>query len=81
MIDKKSWAEFRESGLLWVVNRTLHLFGWSIVIEMDGEDFVSVYPARVKFRGFSEKTEADGFIKVSEYLEKNIAEIKQESAE
>tara|TARA_R110000782_G_scaffold65882_1_gene133942 strand:+ start:833 stop:1078 length:246 start_codon:yes stop_codon:yes gene_type:complete len=81
MIDKKSWAEFRESGLLWVVNRTLHLFGWSIVIEMDGEDFVSVYPARVTFRGFSEKTETDGFIKVSEYLEKNIAEIKQESAE
>tara|TARA_R110000850_G_scaffold149536_2_gene271920 strand:- start:122 stop:367 length:246 start_codon:yes stop_codon:yes gene_type:complete len=81
MIDKKSWAEFRGCGLLWVVNRTLHLFGWSIVIEMDGEDFVSVYPARVKFRGFSEKTEADGFIKVSEYLEKNIAEIKQESAE
>lgn len=28
MIKRKSWEKFRESGLLWFVNRSLHLFGW-----------------------------------------------------
>lgn len=26
MVERRSWEEFRESGLLWWVNRTLHLF-------------------------------------------------------
>ena len=81
MVDKKSWSEFRDSKMLWVVNRTLHMFGWAIVIEMDGDKFVSVYPARVKFRGFDEKSESEGFIGLSKYLEENITEIRKESEE
>jgi hypothetical protein len=35
LVHSESWAAFRESGLLWWVNRSLHLFGWSIVFEME----------------------------------------------
>jgi len=79
MVEQKSWDEFRDSKLLWVVNRTLHLFGWAIVVNMEDNKVVSAYPARVKFRGFDEKSETEGFIGFSKYLEKNITEIRTES--
>lgn len=81
MVFRKTWDEFRGTKLLWWVNRTLHLFGWAIVVECDIENDMKVidaYPARVKFRGFDEKSEEEGFIGLSEYLEKNISEIKEE---
>lgn len=81
MIEEKSWKEFRESGLLWFINRTLHLFGWAIVLEFEDDEIIRAYPARVKFRGFSEDIESDGYTKVSEYLENNIEEINKESKE
>ncbi len=66
-MDKKeiaaNWKAFREAGLLWWVNRSLHLFGWSIVLVADeatGEVF-SAYPARTKWRGFSEEDERWGY--------------------
>lgn len=31
-INRKTWEEFRESGMLWWVNRMLHLLGWAIVV-------------------------------------------------
>ena len=80
MVNKKAWKEFRDAGLLWWVNMILHTFGWAIVLEFnDNGDITEVYPARVKFRGFDEKSNTEGYIKVSEYLEKNIIEIVDES--
>lgn len=79
MIKEKSWKEFQDSGLLWFINQTLHLFGWAIVFEGEGEEIKRVYPARVGFRGFPEKTNTKGYIKVSKYLEENIEEILEES--
>ena len=35
MIEKRSWAEFQDAGLIWWVNRALHLFGWALVVETD----------------------------------------------
>lgn len=81
MINKKSWEEFRESGLLWFVNQTLHLFGWAIVVEIDDGNITSVYPARVKFRGFPEKSNAEGYIKVSKFLKENADALYNESIE
>jgi len=82
MIKQRTWKEFRDSKLLWVVNRTLHLFGWAIVFNFnDAGEIVEVFPARVKFRGFDEKSETDGFIGLSKYLEENITEIRKESEE
>ncbi len=88
MVKEKSWEEFRSSGLFWFVNTILHTFGWALVIEEvkypDGKggqvtEITDVYPARVKFRGFSENVNTEGYIKVSNYLKENIDELVEES--
>ncbi len=81
MVEKRTWAEFREIGLLWWVNRTLHLFGWVIAIEFDeaGKEITNCYPARTKFRGFEHEAEEDGFIKLSKYLNKNSQQLENEA--
>jgi hypothetical protein len=81
MVNEKSWREFRESGLLWWINMILHTFGWSIVVEVEGDEIMRVYPARVKFRGFDEEANTEGYIKVSKHLKENIVEIEKESKE
>jgi hypothetical protein len=79
MIDKKSWEEFKSSGLLWFVNRSLHIFGWALVFEVDKGKVKNVYPARVKFRGFTEDVEDAGFKNISGYLKENAKEIYEEA--
>lgn len=81
MVDEKSWKEFRESGLFWWINMILHTFGWAIVVEMEDGEIKRAYPARVKFRGFNEENNASGYIKVSEYLKKNIEQLASEAKE
>ncbi len=81
MIDKKTWSEFRETGLLWFINTILHMFGWAIVIHLEDGKITDAYPARVKFRGFTEALNADGYIKVSEYLASNIDTLLKEAKE
>lgn len=78
MVEEKSWYEFRRSGLLWFINQTLHLFGWAIVLELENDEITRAYPARVKFRGFSEDNNTEGYIKVTEYLKRNIDELRDE---
>lgn len=80
MITRKTWGEFRDSGLLWFINTILHVFGWSIVVEQsDSKEIVDAYPARVKFRGFSEESTTRGYRNVSKYLKENIDEIQKEA--
>ena len=82
MIDKKSWSEFRTSGMLWFINTILHAFGWAIVVEIDDNGNVTnCYPARVKFRGFDIDTNTRGYIAISEYLKQNIDDIEKEAKE
>lgn len=83
---KKTWNEFRNSGLLWFINRMLHIFGWAIVFQCDlsedGKEVVKitdVYPARVKFRGFQQTLEAEGFVQLTQHMKDNINEIYEES--
>ena len=80
MIERKTWEEFRETKLLWWINRILHTFGWSIVLSLgeDGIKIKDVYPARVKFRGFDEESEEEGFIGLTQYLKDNIDDISKE---
>ncbi|HJF40401.1 MAG TPA: hypothetical protein K8V91_05705 [[Clostridium] spiroforme] len=59
----------------------LHTFGMAIVFDMDGGEVKEVYPARVKFRGFGEKNNTEGYIKVSEYMNKNAGILFEESKE
>jgi hypothetical protein len=81
MVTRKTWKEFRESGLLWWINMILHTLGWAIVVEVEDEtgEIKTAYPARVKFRGFDEKSNTDGYIKVSEYIKSNADELDEEA--
>lgn len=81
MVKEKSWDEFRKSGLLWVVNTTLHVFGWSIVMEVVDDVTVRAYPARVKFRGFTENVNNQGYQRVSTYMKENAEQLEKESKE
>lgn len=77
MTEKRTWKEFRDNGLLWWINRQLHLFGHAIAIEVDETgEIVDAYPVRCKFRGFTEKIETEQFEKLSNYLKKNIEDIE-----
>ena len=76
---KEYWAEFRRTGLLWWVNRSLHLFGWAITLAYDNEgQIISVFPQRVTYRGFSREDEETGFKEVHNYLDSNIEQLKKE---
>lgn len=82
MVNKKSWKEFRDCGLLWWTNMILHTMGWAITYEFDEEGNISeVYPARVKFRGFGEKNNTDGYIKVSQFMKENADDLLNEALE
>jgi hypothetical protein len=82
MVEKRTWEEFQGVGLFWWVNRLLHTFGWSLVyLYGDKNNLIDVYPARVKFRGFSPEVETHGFIQLTEYLENNIKDLVKESKE
>lgn len=82
MMEQKSWKEFRDSGLVWWINMILHTFGWAIVVTVDGNgDPVNAFPARVKFRGFSEDITSRGYEKVSTYLAKNAEVLRKETFE
>lgn len=82
MITEISWKDFRETGLLWYVNRILHVFGLVIVFEFDDTGEISrVFPARCKFRGFTEEIDDKGFKNVGTYLQDNIDEIQKETNE
>ena len=79
-INRKGWGEFREAGLLWWVNRGLHLFGWAIVLEVEDDGSVSeCNPARAPSRGFCRADEEDGFRLLSSHLEENAAELNDEA--
>ena len=80
MVTKKTWKEFRESGFLWWINMILHTFGWAIVVDIDDNgEITEAYPARVKFRGFGEKNNTEGYIKVSQYMKENISDLLEEA--
>tara|TARA_R110000851_G_scaffold208210_1_gene360573 strand:+ start:152 stop:391 length:240 start_codon:yes stop_codon:yes gene_type:complete len=74
MIKKRTWAEFREIGLLWWINRLLHTFGWAICFDPDSGE---CYPARCKFRGFDEKSEDEGFAKMQDnFTQEHLHDVK-----
>lgn len=76
MVTKRTWDEFRETGLLLIINQILHIFGWSIVMELDEEENVQkTYPARVKFRGFDNNSVDKAYKKITQYMKNNITSI------
>lgn len=78
MVNRKTWEEFRETGLLFFINQILHVFGWAIAVDIDDNEIKDVYPARVKFRGFDNKIVDQGYTKVTRFLKDNIDELLSE---
>lgn len=77
-----SWDEFAAAGLFWWVNRSLHLFGWALVREVDvlGKA-IRVYPARCRYRGFAEHEETSGFMALTAHLHDNVDDLVQHTKE
>lgn len=79
MISRKTWKEFRETGLLFFINQVLHVFGWAITVNVDDNGEVTdAYPSRVKFRGFGEESIDKGYAQVTRYLKDNIDDLLKE---
>ena len=68
--------------MLWWVNRSLHLLGWAIVVGINDKGKIeNVYPARVKFRGFSSEVEENGFKALSNLIKKDADALAKEANE
>lgn len=79
-VTPKTWDEFRGTGLFRFMNAFLHIFGWAIVLEADDDgNITKAYPARVKFRGFSEEAMTNGYIQVSKFMAENAKELLEEA--
>jgi hypothetical protein len=78
MVEKKSWEEFRSHGLLLFINQFLHIFGWAIVFDTEGDKVVGVYPARVKFRGFDNEDTSEAYEKITKYMVNNSTELDKD---
>ena len=78
MITKKTWKEFRETGLFLFVNQFLHIFGWCLVMEIDEGEIKSVYPAKTKFRGFDVKSVSDAYNNITYHISENIDQLKKD---
>lgn len=81
MIREKTWEEFMNAGMLWLVNTILQVFGWSICVDTECGEVLRVYPARVKFRGFPEEVNTSGYIELAQYMKANAEEICKEAEE
>lgn len=80
MVNKKTWKQFQDSGLLWWINMILHTFGWAIALNVNEEgEITDAFPARVKYRGFGEKENTDGYIRVSKYIKENVDDLVEEA--
>ncbi len=83
MVTKKTWVEFRKTGLFLFINQILHVFGWAIVFEIDDEsgEITKVYLARVGFRGFDNEDVSESYLKISKFLDENSTELLNEAGD
>ena len=86
LVEKRTWDEFRKTGLFMFVNTILHAFGWALVVEVDYDKetqtetslVLNCYPARIKFRGFDEDSQSDMHTKIADYLANNAPNFPEE---
>lgn len=69
---RHSWDQFREAGMLWVLNRFLHIFGWAIVVSIDDDkgETLGAYPVRTGWRGFPRDREELGYRRTSRWMKR-----------
>ena len=68
-------GEFQDTGLVLFVNEFLHIFGWTLVVEIDDYGGKTLYPAKTKFRGFPEGSVSRAYDKLGAYISSHIDEI------
>jgi hypothetical protein len=78
---RKTWNEFRETGLFMFVNTILHAFGWAIAVGVDREtgEVKSCYPIRCKYRGFDGEDQTEMHKKIGTYLKDNADQLEKEA--
>ena len=81
MVQEVSLEEFRNTGLPAFINQILHIFGYSIIFDIDEKtkEATSMKPARVKFRGMSEDVVTRNYCKLASYLKDNADELYNEA--
>lgn len=79
-VQKKTWAEFRNTGLFHFVNAFLYMFGWVIVLSLnDNGEVDEVYPARTDWRGFTEESNTNAYNNVTAFLQKEFGNEHKDS--
>ena len=71
-VKEISGKEFRESGMLWLINGILHNFGMAITWNPDTDE---IKPAVVRYRGFGLENNDDGYKKVANYMKEHAEEL------
>lgn len=75
MIKRITIEEFVNTGALWFINQQLHLVGLAIAYDKNTSE---MFPVITKFRGFNQKDNDEGYKKLSEYLNSNIEQLKND---
>ena len=57
------------------VNSFLHIFGWVIYYNPEQK---SLYPARTRYRGFSETSQEKNYLKITEYMAKEANQLLEQ---
>jgi hypothetical protein len=66
---RRSWEEFRETGLLYFINSFLHIFGWEITAYIDGEGkTVECCPTQTDFREINIDSAKLSYKKLARYM-------------
>lgn len=71
-IKKISGKEFKEAGMLWLVNSILHTFGMALTWNPETDE---IEPVITKFRGFEEKFNDQGYRALTEYMKDNAIDL------
>lgn len=75
MVKRISCQKFKDTGMLWRINMILYTFRLGIVLDVEDGEIKEMYHVRVKYRGFTQKNNTEGYIKVSKYINDNSGEL------
>lgn len=78
MLKEITPKEFQDRGMVWYLNQQLHLFGMALAIHTDKDGTQKLVPCECKFRGFDDRTNDEGYIKVTNYISKNIDRLEED---
>jgi len=78
---RHTWDQFREAGMLWTINRVLHIFGWCVVVSTDDEtgETLGAFPVRTGWRGFTREREERGYRRVTAWMKAAGSAVAEET--